>query len=501
MKNILATVPAVVWEAWGEPDAAAQRIDFVSDYVETMLGYSVEEWLSTPNFWLTIVHADDKERAAREAAAIFAGGQGGTSEFRWVARDGRVLWVEAQNAVVLGEDGRPIGMRGITSDISARKRAEQAQRFLSEASAALAASLDYATTLDRVARLAVPALADWCAVHIREADGMIHRLALAHVDPARAARVRKRPDRYPLDPNARHIVPQVIRSGQPEITSAVPDELLVEAARDADHLATLRLLGFRSYICVPLLAHGQTFGAITLAIADSGRHYERSDLALAEELARRAAAAIENAQLFQRRDTREGSLSERDRRSLSLVVEQSQRLNRMIEALLDLSRLETGQLSIERKPLDLRELARRMVAEAQTGLEQHSIVFSAPEQPLMVIGDELRLEQVIQNLIQNAVKYSPVGGRVDVRVARRGSMAYVAVTDQGIGVPQSALPRLFTRFYRASNVNPQHISGMGVGLYVVKEIVTLHGGEVGVESQEGAGSTFTIYLPLATPTL
>src|SRR5262249_369860 len=109
LRRILATVPGVVWETWGQPDAASQRIDFVSDYVETMLGYSVGEWLATPNFWLSIVHPDDKERAAREAAAIFAGARGGTSEFRWIAQDGRVLWVEAQSTVMCDDAGRPLG--------------------------------------------------------------------------------------------------------------------------------------------------------------------------------------------------------------------------------------------------------------------------------------------------------------------------------------------------------------------------------------------------------
>jgi signal transduction histidine kinase len=170
----------------------------------------------------------------------------------------------------------------------------------------------------------------------------------------------------------------------------------------------------------------------------------------------------------------------------------------MIGALLDLSRLQAGQLSIDRTSLNLSVLGQRVVEEAQAGLERHTLAFVPADGPLPIIGDELRLEQVIQNLLQNAIKYSPAGGRVEVRAARRGAMACISVTDQGIGIPQAALARLFTRFYRAPNVDPQHISGMGVGLYVVKEIVTLHGGEVVVESQEGVGSTFTICLPLAS---
>ncbi|PYS49075.1 MAG: hypothetical protein DMF68_11210 [Acidobacteria bacterium] len=129
MDNIVANVPGVVWEAWGEPDAATQRIDFVSDYVEQMLGYSVEEWLETPNFWLTIVHPDDREQAGRRTAEDFARGQSsGPLEFRWVAKDGRVVWVEANYVVVKDDNGQSIGLRGITTDISEQKEAKEALR-------------------------------------------------------------------------------------------------------------------------------------------------------------------------------------------------------------------------------------------------------------------------------------------------------------------------------------------------------------------------------------
>jgi PAS domain S-box-containing protein len=126
--EMVRDVPGVVWEAWGQPDAETQRIEFVSDYVESMLGYSKEEWLATPNFWLTLVHPDDREKAAADAARIFADRKGGTNEFRWVAKDGRVFWVEAQSTVICDESGDPVGMRGVTMDITARRRAEEAVR-------------------------------------------------------------------------------------------------------------------------------------------------------------------------------------------------------------------------------------------------------------------------------------------------------------------------------------------------------------------------------------
>jgi PAS domain S-box-containing protein len=236
----------------------------------------------------------------------------------------------AQDYLVKGHLANPALPRAIRYAIE-RQRTEEAQRLLAEASALLAASLDYETTLDRVAHLAVPDLADWCAVHMLEADGMIHRLALAHVDPFKAALVGERADRYPFDPNAQHIVPQVLRTGQPELYPEVPDSLLIASARDAEHLETLRLLGVKSYICVPLMAHGRTFGAITVATSESGRRYDNHDLALAEELARRAATAIDNAQLYR---LAQEEIAERQRTEAVLRASQ-ERLAGIVGAAMD----------------------------------------------------------------------------------------------------------------------------------------------------------------------
>jgi PAS domain S-box-containing protein len=207
-----------------------------------------------------------------------------------------------------------------------------------------------------------------------------------------------------------------------------------------------------------------------------------------------------NIQLIQRRAKGEGSLTERDQRAFEMVVTQTQRLNSMVGALLDVSRLEAGQLSLERASLDIRLLVQQVVNEIQPTLTQHTLAYTAPEVPLMVEGDSLRLEQVLQNLIQNAVKYSPNGGAIQVQIRQEGATACVNVIDNGIGIPKEAQERLFTRFYRAGNVEAENISGLGIGLYVVKEIVTLHGGTIMVESVEGVGSTFTVCLPLSEHT-
>lgn len=203
-----------------------------------------------------------------------------------------------------------------------------------------------------------------------------------------------------------------------------------------------------------------------------------------------------NVQLLRRRTRDAVNLTERDYRSLNVIETQVSRLNTLINALLDISRIQSGQLSIEALSLDLCALARRVVEEVQPTLSaQHTIVCEAEDEPLYINGDGVRLEQVLHNLIGNAIKYSPQGGFVRVQVEQRNDRVCLIVRDQGIGIPQSALPHLFQRFFRAANADQHQISGLGVGLYVVKKIVALHGGTVTVASNEGRGSVFTISLP------
>ncbi|GAB4213236.1 MAG: hypothetical protein OHK0022_50100 [Roseiflexaceae bacterium] len=415
--------------------------------------------------------------------------------------------------------------------LAASSAASDRAAFLAEATALLTSSLEYDTTLEHLARLAVPRLADWCIIDVQEPDGTLHPVAIAHRQPERAVLVQELRERYPLDAQPDHPVVRVIQTGQALILPEDPHAPLAMAGFDAGHSALLEVLEVRSKMVVPLIARGVTLGTLSFVSAQPGR-YSTAELALSEELARRAELALDNArlyraaqqavqirdqflsiashelktpltsifgnvQLLQRRLTREGALGERDTRTLRAVVEQTDRLRKLVDALLDISRLQAGQLSVARDLVDLGVLVRQVVAEVQPTLEQHTLTCQTPTAVLVVRGDALRLEQVLQNLIQNAVKYSPAGGPVHVQAELRDGLVRVHVIDQGIGIPAAALPRIFQRFYRAANADTRHISGMGVGLYVVSEIIGLHSGQVTVESAEGQGSTFTISLPLA----
>lgn len=454
------------------------------------------------------------------------------------AEGGEERWAIVGARAVLDEQGVPQLAISIFRDVTAQKRAELHQRFLTAASAVLASSLDAQATLENLARLAVPTLGDWCVVDMLQDDGSIRPMAIAHSDPSKVALAWEMLKRYPVSPDAPYGTGHVLRTREPELVPLVPDDLLRSISHDEAHFRLMRELGLYSTICVPLLIDGRAAGTIALVNSDPVRRYGPNDLALAQELARRAGIALENAHLYARaerarelaeqalrqRDTffsiaahelrtpltsllgqaqlvlrrhsREKSLTERDQRSIEVVVSQAQRLNKLVIALLDLARIEQGRLSIETAPLELGALVRRVVAETRPLLERQKLEAQLPTEPLVVLGDELRLEQVLQNLIANGLRYSPEESTVRVRLERNGEQALLTVSDEGIGIPAEALPQLFQRFFRAENASNHHRAGLGIGLYVVREIVTLHGGSVEAESVEGQGSSFRVRLPL-----
>ncbi|MFL5382761.1 MAG: MHYT domain-containing protein [Longimicrobiaceae bacterium] len=248
--------------------------------------------------WLQSVHPADREAAVARWRAALESRTLHEAQYRLRRHDGEFRDMEVRAVPVLEPGGRVREWVGADTDVTERRNAERASAFLAEASRVLASSLDYETTLRAVARLAVPELADWCAVDLLAEGGGVQRVAVEHPDPAKVTFVHQLEERYPSNPGSDYGLHAVLRTGQAQMMSDIPDELLSAAAVDDEHLALIRELGLRSYIVVPLRARERLLGAITLVHAESGRRYHAADLALAEELARRAAVAIDNARLF-----------------------------------------------------------------------------------------------------------------------------------------------------------------------------------------------------------
>lgn len=220
------------------------------------------------------------------------------------------------------------------------------------------------------------------------------------------------------------------------------------------------------------------------------------------ELRTPVAILLGNTQLLERVLASNVKQDTRVRQSFAAIQRQLTRIQALIATMLDVSRIERGHLMIAHEPLDLIALVQDVVDELRTMAQAHPIELVVPTDPpldVFVYGDALRLEQIMFNLLQNAIKYSPDGGPIQVEVKRADQWASVAVADHGLGIAAEALPHLFERFYRAPAVRSEHISGLGIGLYIVHEIATLHGGDVSVASERGVGTTFTVRLPLAAP--
>jgi PAS domain S-box-containing protein len=301
------------WE-W---DVAGDRVQW-SDELYRIYGLEPRSVRITLDGFLDRIHPDDRENTRTQVERALHSGESFAFEERILRPDGEVRLLRSRGEVIRDEEGRTVRLIGTCLDITEQKAAaeraielaqeqaaraqaeaeERRSRFLASASSVLSASLDYKTTLDNLAHLVVPELADWCAIDVLGDDGVPHRVVTAHWDPERERLAAELEARYPADPDAPTGVRQVVRTGEAELTPEIPDEMLVVGARDEEHLRILRELRLRSAMVVPLTARGRTLGAITFVAAESDRRYGQADLALAEELAHRAALAVDNAGLF-----------------------------------------------------------------------------------------------------------------------------------------------------------------------------------------------------------
>jgi len=442
------------------------------------------------------------------------------------------------SAPLLGENGELEGALSIFTDISRLKqqenelvREEAQRRFINSASALLASTLDYAPTLTSVAKLSVPTIADWCAVDILEPGGKLERLAVAHADPEKIHWAEDITRRYPPDPRSPYGADEVARSGVSQLMSEIPEALLVQAAVDEEHLRLIRELGLRSSMLVPLRCRGKTLGVITFVSTDSGRKFDAKDLAMAEELASIAGLAVENARLYREaRDAnrtkdeflatvshelrtplnailgwasllRMGKLSQEKQDSAFETIERNARAqSQLIEDLLDVSRIISGNLRLEFRSLDLTVLIEAAVDALRLAAESKGVLLRLllDEDARHATGDAVRLQQVVWNLVSNAVKFTDRGGEVTVRLQREESQAVIRVTDSGRGIDPDFLPHIFERFKQARGSTTRAHGGLGLGLAIVKHLVELHGGTVTAASAGAKqGAAFQVKLPVA----
>jgi PAS domain S-box-containing protein len=450
-------------------------------------------------------------------------------------------WMLVKATPVLDAQGQPEFAVNVWHDITDARRREQHGRYLAQATGALSSTLDHDEMLSTLAKLMVPMLADWCAIHLLEADAL-RRVALAHVDPEKVAFAETVYAKYPPARSQARGLWRVVQSGLAELFAEVPDELLVSSAQGAEHLAALRAAGMHSAMLVPIRGRDEIIGVITLVSAESKRAFDRQDLALAEELGRRAGTSLDQARLYHRaheaariakeaakqaeeanrvKDEFLATVSHelrtplnsilgwssvlRDRHSeasfakgLEVIRRSAVAQSKIIEDILDVSRIITGKLHLELKSTDLAAITRsaiEVIRPAATA-KKLSIKFE-PGQDAILVADPERLQQVVWNLLSNAVKFSESGGDLTICIRHEGSRLELIVRDSGTGIHPDFLPFVFDRFKQADGSSTRRVGGLGLGLAIVRHLVELHGGHVEAMSEGlGHGATFTVTLPV-----
>jgi len=447
--------------------------------------------------------------------------------------------------------------RCFTRDVTELKRREDANRFLGRVAEVLASSLDYEQTIASAARLAVPEVADWCAVHMRLEDGSVRRLALAYRDPGKAGILEALQSRYTLGLDSHYGYPKVLRTGDVEFLPEIPPSLLEVVARDEEHLRLLRALELRSTLSGPLRARRRIIGAISMATGESGRKFTTTDLVLAQELADRAALAIDNALLYisARRELIERERAEAEVRALNSDLERRVRERtlkledalRQLEAfrytvshdlraplralagfsdlllteydgrpfdaegrdyarrirdaarsmdrlILDLLHYSAvNRAAIELKPVDLGAVVRGVLSVLEAELSERDALVLVDEPLPRVLAHEVLLSQAITNLVSNAAKFVRTGERPWIQI-RAEAGERVRLWVEDHGIGIS--PEHHERIFRVfERLHAKaEYAGTGVGLSIVAKAVEHVGGRVGVESELGKGSRFWIEL-------
>ena len=538
----LATTMRSIGDAVIATDAAG-AITLMNGVAEALTGYSEAEARGKPlpEVFRIVNEHTRAEVPSPVARVLVTGGVVGLGNHTLlVRRDGKEIPIDDSGAPIRAEQGPIEGVVLVFRDVTERKREESRRAFLAEASAELSRSLDYEVTVGRVAELAVPRLADWCAVDLVVAgESRTRQLAVAHVEPEKVALVRELDAKYPPDLDAPSGVPNVLRTARSEVYRELPDELLVSACVDAEHVRLARALGPRSAMIVPLVLQGRVLGTMSFVFGDSGRVYSDQDLGVAEELARRCATAIENALLYssEQRARRFADVANRAKDEFLAVVSHELRtplnaimgwaklltrpefderrrqsalatiernavaMAQLIEDLLDMSRVISGKMRLELEQVDVRRVVESALDTVRPAAAAKDIELTATLAPALpaITADATRLQQIVWNLLSNAVKYTSKGGRAVLDVQRTPSTIEIVVSDSGKGIGRAFLPFVFEAFRQEDASASRTRGGLGLGLAITKQLVELHGGHISAKSEgEGCGSTFQVSLPIAT---
>jgi signal transduction histidine kinase/PAS domain-containing protein len=426
-------------------------------------------------------------------------------------------------------------------NITARKKAEESASYLTRASELLSSSLDYEATLGEVTKLFVPHFADWASVTIvDEPSGEPKQLAVAHVDPAKIDWANELNRKYPPDMSARTGVPEVIRTGKPELYPEISDEMLVAGAADEEHLRIIREVGLKSAIVVPLATPQKIFGAITVVSAESGRRYTGEDLDFLSELARRAALAVENSRLHKseheaRRAAEaaneaktqflavmshelrtplnaiggyaelllmgiRGNLTDDQKADLERIQRSQRNLLSLINDILNYAKLEAGHVEFIMGPVALHPLMSDLESLITPQLRARSLTYDyeACDPNLTVWGDAEKVRQILLNLLSNAIKFTEPGGTIGILCAQDDSTVSVIVRDTGLGIPGDRLSSVFEPFVQLERRLTSNHDGTGLGLAISRDLARGLGGELTARSEIGKGSEFELRLKRIT---
>jgi PAS domain S-box-containing protein len=424
-------------------------------------------------------------------------------------------------------EGRIAGRVWSFRDVTQRTRSARFQHLLADASTVLASSLDYTDTLDAIANCAIPLLGEWCRIFFAAEDGRLHPIAEAYVGSEPAERRERAKLAQPLAADAEHPAAVALRTGEPALLTDFDDETLA-SLRDTS--GEFPVSGTpRSWLAIPLAARGRRIGAMTFVLFSPGCLHTPAELDVAVELARRSALAADNARLYEAAllanqaksdflavmshelrtpltaimgyteliiDGISGPITDVQQRQLTRIDASARHLVHLIEGILSFARVEAGSEKVQLELVDLRQTTAEAVvlvhpAAIKKGLR---VVTNVPPILPPIHTDPGKLRQILINLLSNAVKFTE-RGTVGVAVQREPSGARVRVWDTGIGIASDHFERIFDPFWQVEQAHRRHTGGTGLGLSVTRHLARLLGGDVGVESRLGEGSTFTVYLP------